>query len=252
MDFNEKEAADFLRSKGYGIIPPDQYKVDMEEGFLKIWSRVKNYTMTSIERGYALYCAVNYIVRNDIEGDFVECGVWKGGSCMLIALSLLDAGISDRVLHLYDTFEGMTEPGNNDYIAWNGRSVQERWEDDKAGRTDNFSAWAVGLKEVKKNIGKTGYPDDNIRYIKGPVEKTLEDYVPEKISLLRLDTDWYESTKAELEHMYPLLSHKGVLILDDYGHFTGARKAVDEYFNAAESTVLLNRIDYTGRISIKF
>lgn len=251
MKISEKEMCEYLRKQGYGVVPPDQYRIDMEDAFLELWETAAEYTMTSVERGYALYRAVRYIIDNDIPGDFVECGVWKGGSCMLIAGALKQCGAEDRRLYLYDTFEGMTEPGEHDFIAWNGKSVKEKWDEDKAGRSSNFTGWAVGIEKVRNNLLKTGYPEENIFFIKGPVEQTLTDNKPRNISLLRLDTDWYESTMAELVELYPLLVRSGVLILDDYGHFTGAKKAVDDYFRDSPEPVLLNRIDYTGRISIK-
>ncbi|HAK44962.1 MAG TPA: macrocin O-methyltransferase [Spirochaeta sp.] len=223
----------------------------MEDSFKEIWEMVSPYTMTSVERGYSLYKAVDYIVANDIPGDLVECGVWKGGSCMLMALALKELGAAERRIHLYDTFEGMPEPGDNDYIAWNGRPVSEKWKSDQQGLTSNFTDWAVSLENVRENILRTGYPEKNLEFIAGPVEETLNLHTPERISLLRLDTDWYESTKAELEYLYPLLSAQGVLVIDDYGHFTGAKKAVDEYFETISPSILLNRIDYTGRIAIK-
>lgn len=251
MDTVEKKMIDMLEQKGYGIIPPDQYRIDMEEGFKRIWTEVKGYTMTSIERGYALYKAVRYIIESGIKGDFVECGVWKGGSCMLIAYTLIEAGVTDRLIYLYDTFDGMPEPGVNDFIAWNGKSVHEKWDSDKAGLSDNFTAWAVGMKTVQSTIRTTGYPDENIIYVAGMVEESLRTERPDQISLLRLDTDWYESTRAELEYLYPRLITGGVLIIDDYGHFTGAKLAVDEYFTGTAAPILLNRIDYTGRTGIK-
>jgi hypothetical protein len=83
------------------------------------------------------------------------------------------------------------------------------------------------------------------------VEKTLPSHAPAQIALLRLDTDWYASTRWELEHLFPRLSRNGVLIIDDYGHFKGARQAVDEHINLHKLPLLLNRIDYSGRIAIK-
>jgi hypothetical protein len=86
--------------------------------------------------------------------------------------------------------------------------------------------------------------------IAGKVEETLPEHAPESIALLRLDTDWYESTRHELEHLFPRVVAGGVLLLDDYGHWKGSRKAVDEYFAAQGITMLLNRVDYTGRLGI--
>jgi len=251
MSTADKEMIRILERKGYGVIPPDQFRIDMEDNFREIWADVRDFTMTSVERGYALFKSVHYIIENGINGDLVECGVWKGGSCMLIARTLLELGISDRRIFLYDTFEGMTEPGGNDFIAWNGRSVQEKWEEDRLGLKNNFTSWAVDLESVKNNILSTNYPEENLVFIQGPVEQTLPRLRPEEVSLLRLDTDWYESTRVELELLYPRLSVGGVLILDDYGHFTGAKMAVDEYFAVSKAPLLLNRIDYTGRVAVK-
>jgi len=247
----DKEMAAVLEQKGYGIIPPEQYLIDIEKNFLNIWNKIREYTMTSVQRGYALYQAVKYVISEGIDGDFVECGVWRGGSCMLIALTLAELDVCDRLIWLYDTFEGMTEPGDRDFIAWNGRSVHEKWKSDAEGKTQNFTSWAVPVDSVQSNISATGYPGHLLRFVKGPVELTLKQNVPENISLLRLDTDWYESTKAEMEVLYPVLSPGGVLLIDDYGHFTGARAAVDEYFSGSGAQPLLNRVDYTGRVGIK-
>jgi hypothetical protein len=198
--------------------------------------------MTSIERGYALYQGVRYVINRNIPGAFVECGVWKGGSCMLACLAALEEGSRDRDFYLYDTFTGMSEPTEHDRVAYSGRLVTERWE-------ENFSSWEVPRDAVEQNLESTGYPKERLHYVEGKVEKTLKHTVPEPIALLRLDTDWYESTARELEVLYPRLSPGGVLIIDDYGHFTGARKAVDEYFSPGD--LLLSRVDYTGRMGIK-
>lgn len=239
---NEKVAADLLDDAGWGVVPPEQYLIDLEPEFLSLWKRVFPYTMTSVERGYALFQSVRHVINNDIAGSFVECGVWKGGSCMLIALTLASMGVTDREIYLYDTFTGMTEPTDADRIAWNGRSVRERFE--------RFASWAVDLSEVSANLEATGYPLELLRYVEGDVLETLERELPGTIALLRLDTDWYESTVKELEILYPLLNAGGLLLLDDYGHFEGARKAVDEYF-VVHPAPFFARVDYTGRVAVK-
>jgi len=198
--------------------------------------------MVDLERSYALYQAVNYILKNKIPGDFVECGVWKGGSCMLVAYSLLQAGVSDRTIWLYDTFAGMAMPGEND-----GEKERKEWELHKKSGGKNDWCFA-SVDEVQANMKKTGYPFEKLRFVKGKVEESIPDAVPVKISLLRLDTDWYDSTKHELLHLYPLLEKGGVLIIDDYGVWQGARKATDEYFN---NTVYLHRLDWSARLVIK-
>lgn len=240
---NERELADLLEQSGWGIIPPQQFRIDFETRFKEIWEKSKNCTMTSPERGYSLYTAVTYIAKRNIPGAFVECGVWKGGSSMIAALTFMEMGLTDRELYLYDTFEGMTRPTQHDRVAWNDSPVTERWE-------ERFGSWVVSRDEVQNNLEKTGYPRENINLIEGDVLQTLNQRRPGKIALLRLDTDWYESTAFELEVLYPLLVPGGVLIIDDYGHFTGAKKAVDEYFDD-RTFPLLSRVDYTGRMGIK-
>jgi len=109
----------------------------------------------------------------------------------------------------------------------------------------------VGQDAVRATLTQSGYPTGRLHFVRGPVETTLPEHAPERLALLRLDTDWYESTRHELQHLYPRLSEGGVLIVDDYGHWEGARRAVDEYFERHPPAPLLNRIDYTGRIAVK-
>jgi O-methyltransferase len=97
----------------------------------------------------------------------------------------------------------------------------------------------------------TGYDMGRIHFVKGKVEDTIPNGAPSRIAILRLDTDWYESTRHELENLYPRLSPRGVLIIDDYGHWAGCRQAVDEYIHSNKIKLLLNRVDYTGRVAVK-
>ncbi len=211
---------------------------------MKVYEQIKPFTMVEVERCYALYQSVQYIIRNNIPGDFVECGVWKGGSAMLMALTLAAAGIADRKIYLYDTFEGMAKPGEMD-----GEDEKAEWESYKV--TDTFSKMCYApIEEVKVNMISTGYPASNIILVKGKVEDSVPATISANISLLRLDTDWYDSTKHELQYLYPLLVKNGVLLVDDYGAWQGARKAVDEYFSD-QGVVFLHRIDWTGRLLIK-
>lgn len=225
---------------------------DLEPAFVPIYEQAKPYTLTSLERMYAVYQAVEHVVRAGIPGDWVECGVWKGGSSMAAALSLLHLGQSDRALWLYDTFEGMTPPDELDR-DYDGQLAQARL--DQAKKSGGESRWAVGLDAVREAMDSTGYPAEQVRYVPGKVEDTLShDHpqdMPERIAVLRLDTDWYASTKHEMEHLYPRLIPGGVLIIDDYGHWQGCRKAVDEYFAEHGIQMLLTRQDYTGRMGIK-
>ena len=238
---------------GYNIskIKKDKYPIDIPNETIKIYEEVEPYTATSLERVNALLQSVVYITENNIDGEIVECGVWKGGSCMAVAIKLMELEQKTREIWLYDTFEGMTEPTNHDIEIETGKKGKELLDGiDK--NTDKYNMWAYAPQEVViNNMKKTGYPIDNIKYIAGNVEKTLKERKPKKIALLRLDTDWYESTKAELEELYPHVVNGGIIIIDDYGHFEGAKRAVDEYFEKEDNKPLLNRIDYTGRLIVK-
>lgn len=220
-----------------------------DQEFCMLYEQCKDYTMTSVERMYSLYQSVEYIFKNNIAGDFVECGVWKGGSSLLIALMLKQYGMINRKLYLYDTFEGMSEPSELDKTI-SGQSAKELLNKEK--KEDASSVWCYSsIDEVKKNLFSTGFPIENIVFIKGKVEDTLKQNLPGNLSLLRLDTDWYQSTKTELELLYPLLQKKGILIIDDFGHWDGAKRAVIEYFEKINSNTFLFRIDFTGRLIIK-
>lgn len=218
--------------------------IEKDIEFMELYSKVKDYTMVEIERCYALYTSVKYILKNNIPGDFVECGVWKGGSSMLVALLFKKENVVDRKIYLYDTFAGMTEPGEKD-----GEEEKLEWKKNK--KDDGSSNWCFATyEEVSANMKSTGYPTANIKLVKGKVEETIPEAMPDGIALLRLDTDWYESTKHELIHLFPLLKKSGILIIDDYGSWQGARKAVDEYF-IENGPAYLNRIDFTGRLLVK-
>ena len=220
---------------------------DLSETERDIVVKVKPFTMTSVERVATLITALNYVVEHKISGDIVECGVWRGGSMMSIALTLLAHKDTSRQLYLYDTFEGMSAPTSHDK-RYDGLLAEEQLKNSEPGT----GVWAyAGLDDVRQNVLSTGYPRDKIHFIKGKVEDTIPKTLPAHIALLRLDTDWYESTKHELTHLFPLLDAAGVLILDDYGHWQGARKAVDEYFSELGKKVYLHRIDCTGRILVR-
>jgi O-methyltransferase len=225
--------------------PSPEVMPDASEAFNKLCDRVRPFTMTSVERLYALHEAVRYVVAAKVPGDIVECGVWRGGSSMMAALTLRELGAGRRIW-LYDTFEGMPPPGEND-VRYSGESAESLLESaQRSPGAWNEWAWAT-LDDVRDNMTSTGH--DAFEYVAGPIEETVPANAPAEIALLRLDTDWYESTRHELQHLYPRLAEGGVLIIDDYGHWQGARRAVNEYF--ADRPILLNRIDYTGRIAVK-
>lgn len=250
LRFNVKRLASALGARGRRGSPAAVIPPDFDEQTVRTFRAVEGYTMTSAERIEALVNAVRYIVANQVPGDVVECGVWRGGSSMAAALTLKQLGDEHRHLYLYDTFEGMSAPTAED-VAFDGVPASGTFAEQRL--SDESSEWCrAPLDDVRANLESTGYPAERVHYVKGKVEATLPATLPGgPIALLRLDTDWYESTRHELEHLYPRLARGGVLIIDDYGHWTGARKAVDEYFAAHPPGLLLNRIDYTARIAVK-
>jgi O-methyltransferase len=235
---------------GYSVAPAGKYglPVDFTAEEIEDVRAVMPFTLTSPERIQAVLAATRHVVQAGIPGEIVECGVWLGGSMMAVARTLGRMGESSRNLYLFDTFDGMTDATENDR-DYRGNDAAGQMA--RSRRTaDNI--WAIGpLEAVQRNMASTGYPAERIHYKVGRVEDTLPREAPERIALLRLDTDWYESTRHELEQLFPRLVPGGVLIIDDYGHWQGARRAVDEYIQAQGLKILLHRIDYTGRIAIK-
>lgn len=228
----------------------DEGRRDYSEKTLELFAKVAPYTMTSNPRIHAVERSIRYIVEANIPGDIVECGVWRGGSSMAAAYSLMDAGDTSRTLWLFDTFDGMPKPTNKD-LSWTGSDAMRRWSREADG-SDKGSKWLrVDVEEVRQNLNSTGYPADNITLTKGMVQDTLPGNTVGDISLLRLDTDFYESTKIELELLWPKLSKGGVLIVDDYGRWLGQREAVDAFFKEQNLPILLSRIDEYGYMAQK-
>ncbi len=225
-----------------GRLPPDLTEADR-----RIVEAVLPYTMTGVERIVAVIEATRHICANGVPGAIVECGVWRGGSAMTAALTLSSMADTGRDIYLYDTYTGMSEPTAED-VSHDGVSAAAQFEAAKAEQ----AGWCeASLEDVRQNLSRTAYPPSRLHFVKGKVEDTIPAVAPAQIALLRLDTDWYDSTRHELEQLFPRLHPRGVLIVDDYGHWRGARKAVDEYFSATRSRYYFHRIDYTGRCIVR-
>jgi hypothetical protein len=244
------------RTVGYKIVrsgvvpvprkPGPQFPVDWDDMARPIIRAANPYTMTRAEKRYALYLSTRYITRYEIPGAVVECGVWRGGSMHIVARTLMKVGDPTRDLYLFDTFEGMTPPTEKD-VTYDGKAVADLL----AQRPKTSKIWAIAsLEDVQEGMATVGYPGELIHYVKGPVEETLPDAAPQQIALLRLDTDWYESTRHELHTLYDRLVPGGVLIVDDYGSYQGSRQAVDEFIEETGARLLLVPIG-PGRIAIK-
>jgi len=241
------------RRPGYGGAPGSLTMNDEDSAFLEIWERCAPFTMTSFERGLALYRAVRYIGQAGVPGAFVGCGVWRGGSSMIAMLALQRLGVGDRQFFLFDTFSGMTTPGNHD-VDMEGRAAEQLLDQEQANMSSSLIWACADLDQVRKNIASTGYDMTNVQFVQGDVLETLHRVHTGRIALLRLDTVFYQSTLAELDVLYPRLVRHGILLIDDFGHWLGARKAVEEYFGRRRFLVappFFHRIDYTGRIATR-
>lgn len=223
--------------------------VDFTAADRAIHQRVRPFTMTTNDNIKTLLEAVRYVHRARIPGAIVECGVWRGGSSMIAALALQELQDTSRDLYLYDTFEGMSRPTEADAFP-DGTPAAQEFERTQLG-TDSSDWCRATLEDVTANLHRTGYPADRLHFIRGKVEDTIPGTLPGQIALLRLDTDWYDSTKHELEHLYPLLAPHGILIIDDYGYWSGARRATDEYFAARGLNFYLHRADQSSRVIVK-
>jgi O-methyltransferase len=222
---------------------------DLSEEDRALVRAVKPYTLTSAEAVCALADAVRHVVKQNVEGDVVECGVWRGGSMAAVARTLVALGNFDRRLYLFDTFEGMPPPGAPD-VNFEGEVAEDLYR--KRNGRGGGSEWCRASEEtVARVMRECGYDESKIHLVRGRVEETIPSRAPERISILRLDTDWYESTLHELEHLFPRLSRGGVVIIDDYGHWRGARRATDEFFARRTPGVYLHRVDYTVRCGVK-
>jgi hypothetical protein len=222
--------------------------------FIEVLPKVSRHTITMLdgaEAPWSLYKAVQYIVEHRIPGDLVECGVWNGGSVLLMALALAHFGDTGRRIYLYDTFNGMSEPEDIDR-EYSGMPAITEWESERAANPSGPN-WGFGgtLEQVRDIVFSSGYPKENFVFVKGMVEETLPAGSPETVAILRLDTDFYASTYHELVHLYPLVSDGGVVIIDDYGYFQGSRIATDQYLDEIKAPLFLSRVNESVRLAIK-
>jgi O-methyltransferase len=219
---------------------------------------VRKQTMLPYMDLVTLYEQARYCEKAAIEGDFVECGVWKGGAVGLMALVNLKYSAQKRNLHLFDAFEEICAP-NKDIDG--DRAINEVKEllSDKALINGELQP----LKGIYDKIGgpsdinecrsliekKIGYPTDYIQYHKGWFQNTVAIQSKEikKIALLRLDGDWYESTKICLENLYDNVVSNGIIIFDDYGLYAGCKKAVDEFFESRNEAYFLHYSTWSCR-----
>jgi len=222
----------------------------VDQEFISLYRKYCHDTMVDWQGLYASWLAARNIGYRRIPGAIVECGVYKGGCSMIMAEAAYATGRTDTEVWLYDTFSGMSEPTEYDFkgVAAKETSVdlQKKFTKRKQG---NHVDWCYGsLEQVKATARRSPLAPENFYFVRGKVEETIPSKIPDQISLLRLDTDWYESTRHELEHLYPRLSPLGILIIDDYGTWAGARKAVNEYFKDPSTDPLLLPDSHNGAL----
>ena len=209
----------------------------LDEKFWKGAEIAMPHTLLNIEKLYNLYEAVCYVSERKIPGDFVECGVFKGGAIMMMAYTLTAHNYPLRRIHLFDTFAGFTGRTELD-VDYVGREIGKY-------KTNSFR------KEVESNLSKISYPSEHYVWVEGDVVQTSRSSHPKEISILRLDTDTYETTRAELENMFPYLASGGILIVDDYGYSKGCKAAVDEYFSTYRPRLFFQRAHRSSRTAVK-
>lgn len=240
------------RPRGAAAATPVQDDLpDVDEATRATVKATRGLTLTSAERVVALCDAVRYLVAADVPGAFVECGVWRGGSVLAMLRTLIELGVSDREIYLFDTFDRMPPPGDED-VDVTGVAATAYHEQFARGTYDHAYDY-LPIDAVHDLLAGTGYPHAKVHFVTGLIEQTVPAEAPPSIALLRLDTDYYRSTRHELEHLAPRLAPGGVLIVDDYGHWRGSRKATDEYLQSMEERgmhLYLHRIDYSGRLVV--
>lgn len=202
--------------------------------FAKLYRQVRPYTMCSRARLRGLHDAVQYALDHGIPGDIVECGAARGGSAALMGLMLTNE--PHRTLWLFDTFEGLPPPTTDDPDYELAQAF-----------VGTFRADLAEVVELLKRLNLA----ERTRLIKGLFQDTVPVSPVRAIAVLHLDGDWYQSVKVCLDHLYDRVSPGGVVQIDDYGHWAGARKAVDEFFARRGLRLGMKYLDYTGRQLIK-
>ena len=247
----KKFIKDSLSKLGLQISRMDRkirYPIEFTKRDIEIFNYVneRDLTMIGKQRMFSNVLIAKWITLNELEGDFVECGVWRGGSTLLVKMIFEEYGNNSKVW-LFDTFKGMTEPSDDD-INFAGQLAKDKYFKSKK---KDYVDWAyASYHEVKEIFLKSGVNIQDCEFVKGDVLKTIPEYHDKlkKISFLRLDTDWYESTRIELDYFYPKIVNNGFLVIDDYGHWGGSRKATDEYFSEKNIHNFKNIIDYSSRM----
>lgn len=201
-----------------------------DETFWELYELAAPCSMVHVTGFYNVYQTLRYLAANAIPGDLVECGCFLGGVAIFMGALRNRLGLSEKRIYLYDTFDGPPLGTRGTRIATGETEIRRR-------TLPNYE------EAVRENVREALGTLDGFTLVAGKVEETLPRSVHRELALIRLDTDYYESTRIELETLYPKLVRGGALIVDDYGIYEEARRATDEYLAAQPLRPLLNRID---------
>ncbi len=186
-----------------------------------------------------LRAAVEHVLKHRVPGDLIETGVWRGGACILMRAVLKAYNVTDRTVWVADSFEGLPPPDASRYPA------------DANDRHHTYTQLAVSFEEVVANFSKYGLLDDQVRFLKGWFKDTLPTAPIERLAILRLDGDMYQSTMEALQALYHKVSPGGVVIVDDYGAVPACRQAVHDFRDANTVTAPIHNIDGLGVYWVK-
>jgi len=221
-----------LRKRNYAICQHLEYNPESRlEG--KDWPPYAD-TMIGLKRLENIEFCFREVIKDNIPGDFIETGVWRGGATIFMKALLKAADISERAVWVADSFEGLPEPDEKKYSA------------DKGDKLYTMKELAISIDVVKANFQKYGLLDENVKFLKGWFKDTLPAAPIEKLSIMRLDGDMYESTMDGLKNLYPKLSPGGFIIIDDWGVIKGCKQAVLDYRQDHGITEAIKEIDWSG------
>jgi len=213
------------------------FKKIVDPLFLKYYEKIIGSTMLSTEALYDLWWSVKYLCAKGLDGDIVEFGVWKGGALELVAYALNEYKGTNKIVG-FDTFEGHPKPEANEIDIW-GNNMQAKFQEvEKSGEKWAFADY----DDVNTRLRKI---NSNVELIKGIVDQNIDASKINRIAILRLDMDWYQPTKTALNKFYDKIQKGGILIIDDYGHHSGAKKATDEFIKERDLRLNFRHINYS-------
>lgn len=218
-------------------VPDDQRAEGMDVPSLAL-------TMVGAKRLDNLHGCVLTVLRDGVPGDFIETGVWRGGSVILMRAILKAHGVTDRTVFAADSFEGLPKPDVRSYPA--DKSDRRFGDHLDPSRWWTCKEFAVSLEQVRANVARYGLLDDQVCFLKGWFKDTLPQAPIERLAVVRLDGDLYESTMTAIEALYPKLQPGGFLIVDDYGTLSACKQAIEDYRASFGITEPIEPIDCTG------